>query len=204
MLCIKNESHCRKSDLHLQALCQRFSLGRLEWKTSWSTRKVAVLQCKAVSRCIASHLFWSLRSHISFRFDISPKENSLDVTLKSDSDSLRFLSKSQMNPWEESFTKRTSEEVKPQEDIKGHYQLRKFISIICLVVVIKLLPHLLQISCCQRISWLLITCVSSQGTSPHWRPNCPDWRPFQWLTLLVTLLEMPSLRRPCSGVYNQP
>lgn len=46
----------------------------------------------------------------------------MDVMLKSDSESLNVLNKSQTNPCEESFTKSSSEEVKPQKEIKGHYQ----------------------------------------------------------------------------------
>lgn len=46
----------------------------------------------------------------------------MDVMLKPDSEP--FLSKSQINSCDESFSKKTSEEVKAQKDIKGHCQPR--------------------------------------------------------------------------------
>lgn len=65
---------------------------------------------------------YDLDTHASFRFDISPWENSVDLMLKSDSESLSALNKSQTNPCKESFTKSSSEEVEPQKEIKGYYQ----------------------------------------------------------------------------------
>lgn len=133
----------------------------------------------------------------SFRFDISQREKSVGVMLKSDSEP--FLSKLQMNPCDESFTK----EQNTQKDVKGLYLLFKVICFSIWMVVIKLFLHFSQISSCQMISLLLIICVSLQEIDPHWRPNCPDWRPYLLPTLLVALREMPSLKRPCSGIYNQ-
>lgn len=69
----------------------------------------------------------------SFRFDICLGEKSVDLMPDSES---------QVNPCDESLTKNTREEVKPKNDIKGQYQTRQTISIICFsicVVVIKLL-----------------------------------------------------------------
>lgn len=83
--------------------------------------------CPSIQNCLTAHGFTfqgrhfcsDHSTHTSFRLDISPREKSLDA--KSDSDSLKGLSKSQMSQCEESFPKKTSEEVKPQKEIKGCY-----------------------------------------------------------------------------------
>lgn len=63
-----------------------------------------------------------------FRFDATQREMSVDMIEKSDSDTLSIwnqddycwpLGKSQISPCQESFIKWTSEEMKPQREIKG-------------------------------------------------------------------------------------
>lgn len=133
---IKNEisdTRYRKSNLHLQTLCQRFNPRRPERKTSLYTREV--LSYNTLSHCLSVHgftLWWHAFVVISmfacFRFDATEGEMNVDKIQKSDSDSLSIwnqddycwpLGKSQISPCRESFTKWTSEEMKPQRGIKG-------------------------------------------------------------------------------------
>lgn len=86
--------------------------------------------CPSIQSCLGvdgftlqgRYLCSDLSTHTSFRFDISLRDKSVDVTLKSDCELFRVLSKSRMSPCEEPFTKETFEEVKPQKEIRGHYQ----------------------------------------------------------------------------------
>lgn len=145
-------------------------------------------------------------------------EVNLDMIPSSNPDSLKdldqdeyvcLLKESQINnPCQESFFKWTTDQMKHENEDKGNstsvsYLISSFPRAVdCLFSLI--VSPLSQISSCQRSSWLLITCHTLRGIYPHWKPNCPVWGRFLWLTLCWAQQEMLSLKTAYSGVYVHP